>query len=125
MSHALCLFLVHDADVRCYDIAVKLKSKGLQKSDLVDAVLLKLRTSAATAKAVKLAHFLQSPTMSAATAELAHLFQPLVATQGDMVMSTAMPELAHLLEPLAEALKKLAMSTKITHLLMIEVAMGG
>ena len=106
MSHALCLFLVHDADVRCYDIAVKLKSKGLQKSDLVDAVLLKLRTSAATA-------------------ELAHLFQPLVATQGDMVMSTAMPELAHLLEPLAEALKKLAMSTKITHLLMIEVATGG
>lgn len=97
---------MHDAYLGCYDAAVKLKSEGLQKLDLVDAaanvlpaatVLLKLRTSV-----VKLAHFLQSPATSAATAELMHL-----------------------LEPPAEVLKKLVMSAKIAHLLLIEVATGG
>ena len=95
MPHALCLFPVHNADLCCYDAAVKLKSEGLQKSDLVDvamnvlpeaSVLLKLRTSAATAKAVKL---------------------------------------AHLLEPLVVALKKLAMFAKVVHMLLIEATTGG
>ena len=95
MPHALCLFHVHDADLCCYDVDVKLTSEGLLKYDLVDAVvnvlpaatvLLKLRTFAALAKAVKM---------------------------------------AHLLEPLAAALKKLAMSAEVAHPLLLEVATGG
>ena len=39
MPHALCLFHVHDADLCCYDVDVKLTLEGLLKSNLVDAVV--------------------------------------------------------------------------------------